>query len=108
MKLLRNIFSKGQGTAIKVISLAIGLTVGLVLIAKVQLERNYNPCIVVGVMLGWYFSSLLLQQFADKVSLLWWIFVAVAVAVGIVIITVAYLQTRKLANSNPVNYLKNE
>ena len=37
---------KGQGTFIKVISLAIGLTVGLVLIAKVQLERNYDRCIV--------------------------------------------------------------
>ena len=37
---------KGQGTFIKVISLAIGLTVGLVLVAKVQLERNYDRCIV--------------------------------------------------------------
>ncbi|MBQ1665332.1 MAG: hypothetical protein II061_04645, partial [Bacteroidaceae bacterium] len=38
-------FSKQQGTVIKIISLAIGLTVGLVLIAKVQLERNYDRCI---------------------------------------------------------------
>ena len=37
---------KGQGTLIKVISLAVGLTVGLVLIAKVQLEMNYDRCIV--------------------------------------------------------------
>ena len=35
-----------QGTLIKVVSLAIGLTVGLVLIAKVQLEMNYDRCIV--------------------------------------------------------------
>ena len=41
-----NIFAKGQGALIKVISLAIGLTVGLVLIAKVQLEMNYDRCIV--------------------------------------------------------------
>ena len=40
-----DIFSKQQGTVIKIISLAIGLTVGLVLIAKVQLERNYDRCI---------------------------------------------------------------
>ena len=40
-----SIFSKQQGTVIKIISLAIGLTVGLVLIAKVQLERNYDRCI---------------------------------------------------------------
>ena len=41
-----NIIRKGQGTFIKILSLAIGLTVGLVLIAKVQLERNYDCCIV--------------------------------------------------------------
>ena len=41
-----NIFRKGQGAIIKIISLSIGLTVGLVLIAKVQLERNYDCCIV--------------------------------------------------------------
>ena len=39
------IFSKNQGTFIKVVSLAIGLTVGLVLLAKVQLERRYDSCI---------------------------------------------------------------
>ena len=36
---------KWQGTFIKVVSLAIGLTVGLVLIAKVHLEMNYDRCI---------------------------------------------------------------
>ena len=41
-----NLFAKGQGAIIKIISLAIGLTVGLVLIAKVQLERNYDNCTV--------------------------------------------------------------
>ena len=41
-----NIFHKGQGAFIKIFSLAVGLTVGLVLIAKVQLERNYDRCIV--------------------------------------------------------------
>ena len=36
---------RGQGTLIKVVSLAVGLTVGLVLIAKVHLEMNYDRCI---------------------------------------------------------------
>ena len=39
------LFAKNQGTFIKVVSLAIGLTVGLVLLAKVQLERRYDSCI---------------------------------------------------------------
>ncbi len=34
-----------QGTLIKVTSLAVGLTVGLVLIARVELNRNYDRCI---------------------------------------------------------------
>ena len=41
-----NLFPKGKGGLIKVISLAIGLTVGLVLIAKVELERNFDRCVV--------------------------------------------------------------
>ena len=41
-----NPFAKGQGAFIKITSLTIGLTVGLVLLAKVQLERNYDRCIV--------------------------------------------------------------
>ena len=40
------IFSKNQGTFIKVVSPAVGLTVDLVLLAKVQLERRYNACII--------------------------------------------------------------
>ena len=43
---MMNLFPKGQGGLIKVISLAIGLTVGLVLIAKVELERNFDRCVV--------------------------------------------------------------
>ena len=39
------LFAKGQGNGIKVLLLAIGLTVGLVLLAKVQLERRYDSCI---------------------------------------------------------------
>ena len=41
-----NPFVKGQGAFIKITSLTVGLTVGLVLLAKVQLERNYDRCIV--------------------------------------------------------------
>lgn len=39
------LFAKGQGTAIKVLTLAVGLTIGLVLLARVQLEHNFDRCI---------------------------------------------------------------
>lgn len=38
----RNLFRKGQNNVIKIISLAIGLTLGLVLIARISFERSYD------------------------------------------------------------------
>lgn len=39
---LRSLFKKGQHNVMKIISLSIGLTVGLVLIAKVYFEQSYD------------------------------------------------------------------
>ncbi len=66
------------------------------------------PSIIIGVALGWYLSSLLMEQFADKVPLLWYIFVIDALIILITIIVVVYLQTRRVVTNNPVNYLKTE
>ena len=41
-KAFRSIFSKGTNNAIRIVSLGIGLAVGLVLIAKVCFEQNYE------------------------------------------------------------------
>ena len=35
----------GKGSFIKILSLTIGLTIGLVLLARVRLELNYNSCV---------------------------------------------------------------
>ena len=122
---------KGQGILIKVTSLAIGLTVGLVLIVRVELNRNYDRCIadkervyqvcemfqnaliaipsvIVGVGLGWYFSGMLMEQFADKIRFAWYVFAACALFVLLVIAAIVLLQTYRVATSNPVNYLKTE
>jgi putative ABC transport system permease protein len=66
------------------------------------------PSIVVGVALGWYLSSLLLEQFSEKITLLWYVFVADAIIILLIIVIVVFLQTRRVATSNPVDYLKNE
>ncbi len=66
------------------------------------------PSIAIGVALGWYLSTLLMQQFAYKVPLLWYVFVADALFVILVIATVVFIQTRRVANDNPVEYLKKE
>ena len=64
--------------------------------------------VIAGVALGWYFSTLLMEQFADKIQLSWLVFTACALFVLFVIAAVVLLQTYRVATSNPVNYLKTE
>ena len=66
------------------------------------------PSVIIGVALGWYFSTLLMEQFAEKAPLLWYVFALDAVIVLLVIGMVVLLQTRRVANNNPVDYLKTE
>ena len=40
--IIMNLLPKGHGAFIKILSLTVGVTIGLVLIAKVQLEYNYD------------------------------------------------------------------
>ena len=66
------------------------------------------PSIIVGVALGWFFSRMLMEQFADKISLSWFVFTACALFVLLVIAAIVLLQTYRVATSNPVKYLKTE
>ena len=66
------------------------------------------PSVIAGVALGWYFSRMLMEQFADKIQLSWLVFAACALSVLLVIAAVVLLQTYRVATSNPVNYLKTE
>ena len=66
------------------------------------------PSIIVGVALGCYFSNLLMEQFADKIPLVWYVFAACALFVLFIIAAIVLLQTHRVTTSNPVNYLKTE
>ena len=66
------------------------------------------PSIIVGVALGCYFSNLLMEQFADKIPLVWYVFAACALFVLLIIATIVLLQTHRVTTSNPLNYLKTE
>jgi len=92
-----------QGTLIKVTSLAVGLTVGLVLIPAMC---RYIPEIEVGTRWTYQFTDEKLttedgthHDFEHAVF---------AVFVLLVIAAVVLLQTYRVATSNPVNYLKTE
>ncbi len=49
-----------------------------------------------------------MQQFPDKMPLSLTCFAVCDLLVLCIIVAVVYLQTRRVANSNPVNYLKTE
>ena len=66
------------------------------------------PSIIIGTALGWYLSTLLMEQFPDKIPLSLASFTVCTLLVLCIIIIVVYMQTRRVANSNPVNYLKAE
>ena len=66
------------------------------------------PSIIVGVALGWYFSMLLMEQFADKIELRAWIFALDALVVIAIIALVVFFQTRQVALRNPVENIKTE
>ena len=108
-----NPFAKGQGAFIKITSLTVGLTVGLVLLAKVQLERNYDRCIVdkehvYELQETFQRTGEEMQQFAYKVALPWTVFALDALIIILIIAAVVFIQTRRVANDNPVEYLKKE
>ena len=66
------------------------------------------PSIIAGATFGWYLSTLMMEQFADKVQLVWYVFVGSALLVALIIAVVVFLLTRRVALGNPVEYIKNE
>lgn len=66
------------------------------------------PAVVIGDAGALYVARLWLEQFSEKATLSPFIFLGGAFVVIAVILTVVFMQTRRVANSNPVNYLKNE
>ena len=66
------------------------------------------PSVAVGIGLGWYFSTMLMEQFADKITLSWYVFAVCALCVLLIIAAIVLLQTHRVTTSNPVNYLKTE
>ncbi|MFI3332486.1 MAG: FtsX-like permease family protein [Rikenellaceae bacterium] len=61
--------------------------------------------IIAGGAASYYAASALLEMFAYKIPLSWWIFTVSAVVVVAVITAVVILTTRKAANANPVENL---
>ena len=66
------------------------------------------PAVLVGLVLSWVIAGQWLQLFADRITLSPLLFLAVGLVVLIIIVAILLLSARKVVNSNPVLYLKDE
>ncbi len=72
-------------------------------IAKVAL-----PCIIVGDIAAWVIARQWLMSFSEKITLTPLLFIAVTLLLLIIIGLSVVVNCYKVANSNPVKYLKDE
>ena len=66
------------------------------------------PSILTGTCLGYYLSTILMEQFPDKIALSLWMFVVSALSVLFLTLIVILIQTYKVALANPVESIRTE
>ena len=66
------------------------------------------PAVLIGLILSWVIAGKWLQLFADRITLSPLLFLAVGVVVLVIIVAILLLAARKVVNSNPVLFLKDE
>ncbi len=66
------------------------------------------PCIVVGDIGAWVIARQWLMSFSEKITLTPLLFIAVTIALLLIICCSVVVNCYKVANSNPVKYLKDE
>jgi putative ABC transport system permease protein len=92
--------------AIRKVNGATGRDIGRMLVADVL--RLSLPAVLVGLILSWVIAGQWLQLFADRITLSPLLFVAVGIVVLLIVVAILLLSARKVVNSNPVLYLKDE
>ena len=66
------------------------------------------PAVIVGLILSWVIAGKWLQLFADRITLSSLLFLGVGLAVLVIVVTIMLLSARRVVNSNPVLFLKDE
>jgi putative ABC transport system permease protein len=66
------------------------------------------PAVLIGLILSWVIAGKWLQLFADRITLSPLLFLAVGLVVLAIVVTIMLLSARKVVNSNPVLFLKDE
>lgn len=66
------------------------------------------PAVLVGIVASWYVNGIWMNQFAEKVSFGWAVYVLLALANLAVIIGCVLWKSWRIANDNPVKSIKSE
>ncbi|WP_106827755.1 ABC transporter permease [Parabacteroides pacaensis] len=76
------------------------------------ISRNISfiavPALALGIIIAYFSSEEWLRQFADRISLHWFIFLAGGIGIYIIIISSVLFRAWRVANNNPANSLKSE
>ena len=92
--------------AIRKVNGATGRDIGRMLVADVL--KLSVPAVIVGLVAAWIIAAQWLQLFADRITLNPLLFLAVGLGILIAVVAILLLAARKVINSNPVLYLKDE
>ena len=77
-----------------------------------MLSKDFMKLVLISSLIAfpiaWYAMNKWLMDFAFRISIAWWVFVAAPVAALVIAIVTVSFQAIKAALSNPVNSLRNE
>ena len=83
-------------------------TKGIILMFNKAYLRILLICFVFAAPLAWYAVSRWLENFAYKTPMYWWVYSLAFVAVGIITFATVTFQNWRVANSNPIEAIKND
>lgn len=66
------------------------------------------PATIIGSLASYFVSAYWLQLYGNRITLSVWTFLVTTVCVLLIVAVIVTLNCRRVANSNPVNYLKQE
>lgn len=73
-----------------------------------EIIKTALPASVVGAVVAWMVAAQWLMLYDNRISLRVWWFVAVVLGVLLIVVGVTVLNSRRVANSNPIGFLKQE
>ncbi len=73
-----------------------------------DLERIAIPAVLFGIVSAWFVADKWMQNFSEKISLHWYLFILCSLAILLFVGVIAIMSYWKSAKSNPVNDLRYE